>query len=92
MIHKEELTPILVLNPETKRHINIAPLLNLVNVEYQGEFSQLADALDCAGVNIACCVDHMDSAPNNNGDVMYNLFGLRDVLNCVAEFKEERRH
>jgi hypothetical protein len=86
----ENLDPILVLNPQTKRHINIAPLLNLVNEEYQGEFNQLSQALDSAAVAIATNVDQMEGSSGECGTILYNLFGLRDTLNCVAEFKEER--
>jgi hypothetical protein len=92
MNRNENLTPILVINPETKRHINVAPLLNLVNDEYQGEFNQLAEALDKAAVAIATNVDQMEGSQGECGTILYNLFGLRDTLNCVAEFREERKH
>ena len=87
----EKLEPILVMNPETERYVNIAPLLDIVNSVWQGEFTQVGDALDAAAVDIACCADQMDAAPNDIGGVMYELFRLRDVFYNIAEFKEDRR-
>lgn len=90
---EEKLEPILVKNPETGRFVNVAPLFNLVNDEYQGDFKQLADEIDHGAVTFAGSASEiMQDAPLEATRIFYNLFGLRDTIKNMLEYKEERRH
>ena len=88
-----KLEPILVKNPKTGRYVNVAPLFELVNIEYEGEFTELADAVDRGAVTFAGSASEvMQHSHLEAAGIFYNLFGLRDAINNMAEYKEESRH
>lgn len=88
----DKLDPIMVLNPRTKRMINIAPLFDHINHNYEGNFYLAAKAIDNAAVHIACSANENQLVdPVGHSNILYDLFKLRDAIDLVSEFKEERR-
>jgi hypothetical protein len=88
-----KLEPIPVKNPETGRYVNVAPLFNLVNIEYDGDFKQLSDQIDYGAVMFAgTATETMQNAPLEAAGIFYTLFSLRDTIRNMNEYKEDGRH
>lgn len=91
-MNEEALTPVMVQNEHTKRFINVAPMLQLVNENYLGEFSKVAEEIDDC---IKFFVTTADESALVNGKAftscVHSLFEFRDMFKNMAEYKEERR-
>jgi len=90
MIFNDEIItdPILVNNPLTKRFVNIAPLLNLVNDDHDGNFKQMAKSIDGIIRHVSCTVftDDVDILRHTNAIQM--LYTLRDTIDNISEYSE----
>lgn len=92
MFNDVEIEPILVLNPETKRYVNVAPLFYLINENYGGKFYEASKSIDNVIEMVACNkTAEMENNPSGFVNNMNTLFFFRNTINGIAEFKEERR-
>lgn len=92
MNDSDKLKPILIENPHTKRMVNIAPFFDYINYYHEGNFYMAAKELDAAAVNIACTATDANAYNlHEHTSILHNLFTLRDAIDSISEFKEERR-
>lgn len=92
MFFDVKLEPILVLNPETKRYVNVAPLFHFVNELHGGDFYKASKAIDKVIHSYVCYKsEEMESDPLGFNGNCFELFNFRDALEGISEYKEERR-
>jgi hypothetical protein len=92
MLYDEKPEPILVLNPETKRYVNIAPLFKTINENHDGNFHRASKAIDKVIRSYVCLkTEAMESDPLGFNSNCFELFNFRDALEGISEYKEERR-
>ena len=90
---KNTKEPILVLNPESGRYINIAPLVEFVNEDYLGHFYEMSKGVD-AVIKLLACTPFAQDEGGDNVEIASRfsfLYSLRDVINSISEFKEDRQ-
>ncbi|QNF33080.1 hypothetical protein HUW51_10185 [Adhaeribacter swui] len=78
--------PLLVLNPETNRYLNIQPLTQFLKERCANNPAQLAQRFEETIRFVSQSFDR-DTEPLDLKNTLGFLFEMKDVFNCLGEYK-----
>ncbi len=82
--------PVLVVNPLTNRHINITPMFRFLNEVFEGELHEVVKQLNRTIEMVVLYTSDDMRGTDEFADNMLTLFTLRDIFDCMEEYKCEK--